>query len=234
MNSNSSADEDAAYGKRSFVPAKHLADHASGDQRRFSVELSPTRALASAPNTREASLDGGSTPSGPYHTARQSTISASSPEQPTSMAETPSHIWTDSYLEDERSRIRRQTHREDRLDGIPATDPPTSQSIASHRTRRVVPDRSAEPLGGQDTISRRRKPGDYSSVTELSVFTSLGESAPSTQSTKRPLPNSPTSALQPTDTARRRHHLRERSRREEMGPQSQSGKKDSKNQRGRD
>lgn len=233
-------DGGVAHGKRSFHTVRGLANHASSQQRQISVDMSPKRTLASGFDSREASLDAGSTSSsGSFHSARQSTIGASSPEQPTLVAETPSHpIGNDSYLQELRELpklplTRRQTVQKNIPGDAAGRALPTSPSVASQGTKRIVPDRSAEPSGDPDVVRRRRKPEDSSIVTELSVSTSLGESAPDTQGTKRPLPRSPTTAAQPTDTARRHHQARERSGREGMGRASQLEKKDSKNQRGR-
>ena len=122
--------------------------------------------------------------------------------------------------------------QDDSLDDAAGRDPPINQSVASQTAQRMIPDRSAHSLGDSDFVGRRRQPYAYPNPTEL-PSTSLGESAPDTQSTKRALPESPTSASQRTNTTRRRQHVRERSSREEMGPPSQPGKKGSKNHRSR-
>ena len=175
----------------------------------------------------------GSTPrSGSFHTARQSTIDASSLQRPTSVDETPSNYpFSASYLQ-ELSLRRKQHHQDDSPDDAASKDPPTSQSVASHGMKRLVPDRSAKPLGDLDVGRRRRKPFETPSVAHL-PSTSLGECAPGTQNTKRPLPESPTSASQPINSSRRRQNVGERSSREEMRPPSRLGKKGSKDHRGR-
>lgn len=60
----------------------------------------------------------------------------------------------------------------------------TSESVASQRTNRMIPDRSAKPLG--DTTAGRRSRPPYED-------SSHGEGPHVTQSTKRPLPDSPPS-----------------------------------------
>ena len=175
----------------------------------------------------------GSTPrSDTFHTARQSTTSVSSLQGPTSVDETPSNFpFSSSYLGRMSSRHKGQ-HQDDNPDDAAGSDPPTSQSVASPRTKRLVPDRSAKPLGDPDVARRRSKPAKIASSADL-PSTSLGESAPGTESAKRPLPESPTSAFQPTTSSRRRHHVEERSSSEEMGLPSRPEKKGSKDQRGR-
>lgn len=168
-----------------------------------------------------------------FHTARQSTSGTSSLQQPASADKIPSNDSTSASYLREWSLIRKQLQQDDSPDASAGRDPPTSQSVASQRTKRMVPDRSAKPLGEQDTARRRRKPDEYPSLAELPVSTSLGESASEIQSSKRPLPDSPTSAFQPINATRRRQHPMERSSREEMGPPSQPGKKGSRNQKGR-
>ena len=178
--------------------------------------------------------DAGSTSrTGSFHTARQSTISASSPQQPTSVEETHStHRSNASYVQ-ELSQLRRRPLRGASPDDAAGRDPPTSQTADSQRTNRMVPDRSAKPLGDPEVVDRRRRrPHEIPSSAEL-PSTSLGESAPGTHSMKRPLPDSPTSASGPTDTPRRRPNLRERPSREGMGPASHTGKKGSDNQKRR-
>lgn len=129
--------------------------------------------------------------------------------------------------------LRRQLDQDDSPDDSGGRqNPSTSESVASQRTQSTIPDRSAKPSGDPDCVGRRRQPRAYPTSAEL-PSTSLGESAPDIQSTKRPLPESPTSASQPTNTTRRRQHVRERSSREEMGPPSQPGKKGSRNHRSR-
>ena len=178
--------------------------------------------------------EAGSTSRSPsFHTARQSTISDSSLQQPGPAYKTPSDkVLSDAYLQE--SALRHRRHFPSSYpDDAPGKHPPTSQSVASPRTKQMIPDRSAKPLGDPDGARRRRNPSDYPSVTDLPVSTSLRESAPRTQSTKRPLPDSPPTASQPTNTTRRRQHPMERSSREEMGRPSQSEKKGSKDRRGR-
>lgn len=169
----------------------------------------------------------GSTPrSDTFHTARQSTTSASSLQRPTSVDETPSNYpFSASYLE-KMSLRRKEHHQDDSLDDVAGEDPPSSQSVASQTTKRLVPDRFAKPLGDPDVGRRRRKPSGTPSFAET-PSTSMGESA------KRPLPESPTSAFQPTTSSRRRHHVEESSRREETGSPSRPERKGSKDQRGR-
>lgn len=185
------------------------------------------------PNRRSSEDESSASRSRSFHTARQSTNGASSLQQPTSADKTPSdHFASASYLR-EWSLIRRQLQQDDDHGEAASRDPPTSQSVASQSTKRMVPDRSAKPLGDQNIPRGRRKPDENPSLAELPVSTSLGESASEIQSSKRPLPESPTSAFQPINATRRRQHPMERSSREEMGPPSQPGKKGSRNQKGR-
>ena len=109
----------------------------------------------------------------------------------------------------------------------------TGQSLASGRPKRTMPDRSAKPLGDPDVGRRREQPYVDPDTGELLVSTSLGASAPGTGSTKRPLPDSPTSLLQPDNTARRRQEAGDMRSREEMGSSSRSRKEHSHKQRGR-
>ena len=88
-------------------------------------------------------------------------------------------------------------------------DQAVNQTADPQRPRRMVPDRSAQPLG--DSI----------------------RSAPATQKSKRPLPDSPTSQLQSEEAARRRQLEREISSREEISSPSRPGKKDSHKRRDR-
>lgn len=134
----------------------------------------------------------------------------------------------------EASMLRRQLIQDDSpKDSGGRQDLSTSQVAVSQGAKRMIPDRSAKPLGDPDVVGRRRKPYENPNLAELPVSTSLGESAPGTQSTKRTLPESPTSASQPTNTTRRRQNSMERSSLEEMGPPPQPGKKGLKNQRDR-
>ena len=187
-------------------------------------------------NAGDSDDAGSSSQTSSFHTAKQSTISASSPQESTSAEQTPTTQRSNASYVQELSRLRRRPIHGASPDDAATRDPPTSQSAASQRTNRIVPDRSSRPLGDPEVVDRRRRqPHETPSFAEL-PSTSLGESAPpapSTQSTKRPLPDSPTSASGPIDTTRRRQHVRERSSREKMGPSSHSGKKGSKDQRGR-
>ena len=175
----------------------------------------------------------GSTPqSDTFHTARQSTTSVSSLQGPTSVDESPSNFpFSASYLGEMSSRRKKQ-HQDDSPDHAAGNDPPTGQNVASPRTKRLVPDRSAKPLGDPDIARRRSKPAEITSSAYL-PSTSPGASAPGTESAKRPLPESPTSAFQPTTSSRRRHHREGTSSSEEMGLPPRPEKKGSKDQRGR-
>lgn len=166
----------------------------------------------------------------------QATSSAStgtpSLHQPKSVDEAPSNYpFSASYLQDMSLR-RKQLHQDDSTDDAAGSDPPTSQNVAPQIIKRLVPDRSAKPLGDPDVARRRKKPAE---VTSSSISSgSLGESAPGTESAKRPLPESPTSALQPASSSRRRQDVQETSSREETSPSSRRpDKKGSKDQRGR-
>ncbi|KAF6223692.1 hypothetical protein HO133_000535 [Letharia lupina] len=188
-----------------------------------------------SPHSNSRSLDdaGSTSRSLSFHTARQSTTSPSTLQKPGPPDKTPSDkVLSDAYLQESALRHGR-LFPSSYPDEAAGKHPPTSQSVASPRTKQMIPDRSAKPLGDPDGARRRRNPSDYPSVTDLPVSTSLRESAPRTQSTKRPLPGSPPTASQPTNTTRRRQHPMERSSREEMGRPSQSEKKGSKDRRGR-
>ena len=150
----------------------------------------------------------------------------------------PSRTPTSAQKLHEEKMRRKQLLQDDSSDDAGGReDPSPSQIAALQSTKRVIPDRTTKPLGDPNAGRRRRPPsedqGDTDSGPELDLSTSLGEPAPGTQGAKRPLPDSPTSDLQPTDDTRRRRHVRERSGREEMAPPSHSGKKGSDKQRRR-
>lgn len=156
--------------------------------------------------------------------------SASSTQQPASADNAPPRhpVYGDPHLK-ESPRLPRTSFQNASRDHAAST---TSQIVASSSSKNIVPDRSIKALGGPD-VARRRKPDDTPSFAELPVSTSLGEPAPGMQSTKRPLPESPTSAFQPINATRRRQHVVERSSSEEISPPSHSGKRGSNNQRRR-
>ena len=112
-------------------------------------------------------------------------------------------------------------------------DPATDQIPDLQSTGRSLPDRSAKPFGLSDIVPPRKPPSVDPNTGELLVSTSLGASAPGTGSTKRPLPDSPTSPLQPDNTARRRQHEGDIGSRGEMSSSSRSRKEHSHKQRGR-
>ena len=117
-----------------------------------------------------------------------------------------------SFYSARQSTIRTSKRRRATWADMTTSSPSTrSQSPASPRTERRIPDRSAKPSGDPDNPGRRKPPYNQEGVTELTVSTSLGEGAPSTQSTKRTLPESPTSARQPHHTTRRKQHMRNKS-----------------------
>ena len=138
-----------------------------------------------------------------------------------------------SYLSDTSRPSRHLLDDDDSPDDAAGSGPPTGQSLASGRPKRTMPDRSAKPLGDPDVGRRREQPYVDPDTGELLVSTSLGASAPGTGSTKRPLPDSPTSLLQPDNTARRRQEAGDMRSREEMGSSSRSRKEHSHKQRGR-
>lgn len=190
----------------------------------------------SSPNMDSgASTDGDASPGRrSLHTGRKLANRASSHPSQRSADISPDRTSASASNLLEASMLRRQLHQEDSPeDSGGRKDPSMSESIASHKTKRVIPDRSAKPLGDLIAVRRRRKPYENSSLAELPVSTSLGESTSEIQSSKRPLPESPTSAFQPINATRRRQNPMERSSREEMGPPSEPGKKGSKNQSGR-
>ena len=84
-----------------------------------------------------------------------------------------------------------------------------NQTTDSQTPRRMIPDRSAQPLGDSTGSAR------------------------ATQTSKRRLPDSPTSQTQSNDPQRRRQHEEEGPRREATGSPSRSGKKDSHRRRDR-
>lgn len=169
-----------------------------------------------------------------FRTARQSADSASGSPQlnPTRFTTSGNHDGA-AYLQS-RSQLGRQHPPEDDHEDSARRDPTANQIAADPQKRtRMIPDWSATPLGNPDTVRQRRPPDAISSNGELLISSSLGDSTPATQSSKRPLPDSPTSQSQPDNATRRRQHERERPSREEMGSSSRSGKKDSHKQRGR-
>lgn len=210
--------EALGYSKKYILETKHL--HSS-------TPPSPD------PDSRSSEDGGSASGSRSFRTASKSTRGTSSLQQLASADTRPSDQSASALYLREWSLIRKQLQQDDVPDETAGRDPPTSQSVASHSTKRMVPDRSTKPLGEQDTARRRRKPDEYSNLAELPVSTSLGESAFEIQSSKRPLPESPTSAFQPINATRRRQHPMERSSREEMGPPAQPGKKGSRNEKGR-
>ena len=88
-------------------------------------------------------------------------------------------------------------------------DQAANQTADSQRPRRMIPDRSAQPLGDST------------------------RSTPATQGSKRSLPDSPTSQTQSNDPPRRRQHEEEGPSRLATGSSSRSGKKDSHRRRDR-
>ena len=208
------------YSDEFFMETKHL--HSSSD---FGPDLIVGDLEDAGSNSQR-----GSFPSASQVTSQANT-GTSSLHQPTSRDETPSNFpFSASYLQ-EMSLRRKQPHQDDSPNHAAGRDPPTSQSLASQKKRRLVPDRSAKPLGDLDVARRRRKPYEIPSSADL-PSTSVGKSAPGTESAKRPLPESPTSAFQPTSSSRRRHPVEERSSSDEMGLPSRPENKGSKDQRG--
>lgn len=168
------------------------------------------------------------------HSGRQLAKNISSHPREDSPETSPTRTSANALKLLEASLLRRQLQQDDDPDDSDAgEDSPTTEAVAPQRARRLIPDRTAKPLGDPDVVRRRGQPHDYSSLAELPFSTSLGESAPVTQSSKRPLPDSPTSAFQPVNTPRRRQHVREKSSREELGSPSNSGRQDSTNRRSR-
>ena len=166
-----------------------------------------------------------------FPTASQAHTGTSNVHRPTSVEETPSNYpFSALYLQD-LSLQRKQLNQDGSPDDAAGSNP-TSQSLASQKIKRMIPDRSAKPLGDPDVARRRRKPQDILNSADL-PSTSRGESPLSTQSAKRPLPESPTSAFQPINASRRRQERRERSSSEETSPASHLEKKGSKDSRGR-
>lgn len=158
-----------------------------------------------------------------FPTASQAQNDTSNAHRPASVDETPSNYpFSTSYLHDMSLR-RKQLNQEDGDEDAAGRDPPTSRSVASQKTKRMIPDRSAKPLGDPDVSRRRRKPNEILKPADLPA-TSRGEPALSTQSAKRPLPESPTSAFQPTNASRRRQQPEERSTSEKTGPPQRTWK----------
>lgn len=163
-----------------------------------------------------------------FYTARPSANRASSPLRNSPTGIDPSSQLDGALNLQEGSRGRRLLPEDTNLARRDATIPP--QVTGSERMRRMIPDRSAKPIGDPRAVRRRRPPSADLSPSESDITTSIGESAPGTRSTKRPLPDSPT---QPDNTTRKGQQARERPGREEMGSPSRSGMKDSNNRRGR-
>ena len=161
-----------------------------------------------------------------FRTARQSTDSCSDLQQARKADDTSSRPSNSISDTSETSRLRRQLLEEDGSDDTNSRGSPTRQSVAPQRTKRMMADPSAQLLGDTDSMRRRKPPYEISSSGELLVSTSLGESAPGTQSTKRRIPDSPTSQLQPSNAERRRPRTRATSNREESDPPSYSGTTD--------
>ena len=88
-------------------------------------------------------------------------------------------------------------------------DQAANQNADLQRPRRMIPDRSAQPLGDSTRSAR------------------------ATQNSKRALSDSPTSQSQSNDPPRRRQHEEEGPNREGTGSSSRPGKKDSHKRRGR-
>ena len=166
-------------------------------------------------NTSDNSDDSDpTTPSDTDEVAQQSTLGASSLRENTKADMTRSGPSASiSYLPGA-SLLNRQNLEGDIDDDAANNGPPTSQGLGSRKTKRMIPDRSAKPLGDQD-VRRRRAPDRLSSQRDDSISTSVGESAPTVHSTKRPLPDSPSSQLQMENAVRRRQFEREISNREE-------------------
>lgn len=160
-----------------------------------------------------------------FPTASQAQTGASNVHRPTSVHETPSDYPSSISYSKDMSLIRRQLHQEDSPEATASMNPPTSQSVASQKTKRMIPDRSAKPLGDPDVSRRRRQPHENPHHADL-PSTSRGESALSTQSAKRPLPESPTDVFQPPNASRRRQQVRERPSSEEWVPHRSHQRKD--------
>ena len=168
-----------------------------------------------------------------FHTARHSANGAFTPLRPGPAATLPSGdldvaAYLRAWSQSGRELLPKDNHQEPGR-----RDPATDQITDLQRTERGVPDRSVKPLRLSDVVPPRMPPSVDPNTGELLVSSSLGASAPGTGSTKRPLPDSPTSPLQPDNTARRHHHEGEMSSRGEMGSSSRSRKKDSHKQRSR-
>ena len=153
--------------------------------------------------------EGSASTSQPFHSARPSADSVSSTPQLNSTGNPLSseHIGA-AYLR-AWTQSGRKTLPGDVREDLARRDAAANQTEESHTSKRMIPDRSAQPLGD------------------------AGESAPTTQSSKRPHPDSPTSQLQSENAARRRQDPRESPSREETGSSSRHGKKDSHRRRDR-
>lgn len=188
----------------------------------------------SDPIIRSSRDEDAASESGSFRTARQSSDSTSS-----SLEINPTHLTSSSdpdsaaYLQSS-TNLGRQRPSKHSDEASARRDPTTNPAAAqSQTTKKMIPDRTAKPLGGPHGTRQRRPPLAISSDGELLISSSLGESPPTTQSSKRPLPDSPTSQLQLDNPTRRRQHVRETPSREEIGSSSRSGKKDSHKQRSR-
>ena len=143
-----------------------------------------------------------------FHSARQSVDRASSvPLNPQGVL-TSGDLDGAAYLQAS-TTLGNQTLAKDTPRDSARRDPTANQIADPQRSKRIVPDRSAQPLGD-----------------------STG-SAPATQNSKRPLPDSPTSQSQSNDPPRRRQHEEEGTSREGTGSSSRPGKKDSHKRRDR-
>lgn len=206
----------ASQSKKRMVPdrsAKPLGDPDVTRQRRKPYE---EPSLAKLPVSTSLGEDGASS-------TQRTALAENAPPRPP--------VYGDPHLE-ESPQLPRTSFQNASRDHAAGRDPLTSQIGAAQQPRNIVPDRSIKPLRDPD-VARRRKPSEKPSSAECPVSTSLGEPAPGIQSTKRPLPESPTSAFQPINATRRRPPVVDRSSSEEISPPSHSGKRGSNNQRRR-
>ena len=143
-----------------------------------------------------------------FHSARQSADSGPSlPPNPLGLLPS-GDIDGPAYPRASSLLGRQALPRNDHTDSA-RRDQAVNQTADPQRPRRMIPDRSAQPL--EDST----------------------RSAPAIQNSKRPLPDSPTSQSQSNDPPRRRQHEEEGTSREGTGSSSRPGKKDSPKRRDR-
>ena len=115
------------------------------------------------------------------------------------------------------SQLGTQVPTKDTHDDPASTNPAPNRTPDPQRSGRMIPDRSAKPLGDITEMRQRRHLDEASNGD--------GEGASARQRTKRPLPDSPTSQLQSEVSTRRRQDEMERPRRrDDKGSPSRSGR----------